>query len=67
MAPRFSHIVRFLAVNPLQAAVLGPCQSQFHTPAGVKRGEQGLQRVAVEDGTQELELAVGVAQPVTVS
>ena len=61
----FAHIVRLLAVHPFQAAVLGPCQSQFHTPAGMKCGKQGLQRMAVENGTQKLEFTVGVAQPVT--
>ena len=35
----FAHVVGFFSVYSFQAAMLGPRQSKFYAPAGMKGGE----------------------------
>ena len=61
-----AHVGRFHSVDALQARVLCPSESEPHAPSRMKRAEQYLAEAVVEHTLYELELAVGVAQSVTV-
>ena len=50
----------------LQAAVRRPRQTEIHSPTGMDAGKHALAKAVAEHGTQETELAVGVAQAVAV-
>ena len=50
----------------LQAAVRRPRQTEIHSPSGMDAGKHALAKAVAEHGTQETELAVGVAQTVAV-
>ena len=58
------HICRFLVISALQTAVLGPVQTEPHTPAGMKSREGPLTGTVMKDASDELETLVGIAQAI---
>ena len=61
-----THVWRLLAVGTLQARAFRPAESEPHRPARMERAEEHLAGAAVEDAAYEFEVAVGVAESVTV-
>ena len=60
----FTHIFWLATVLALQATMLGPCQSEIHTPTGMKHREEELQCLAAKHSTKHLELPISIAQSI---
>ena len=61
-----THIGRLLVVGSFQAGVLGPVQSEPHTPAGMYVGKCPLTQFRMEQVAQQLELLVWITETVAV-
>ena len=60
-----AHVLRLTTILALQAAMLGPFQTEIHAPTRMKHREEELQRLTTEHGTKHLELPVLIPQSIS--
>ena len=63
----FPHVRRVATLSVRQAATLGPCKSETNPEVGMEPTEKLLAEAIVKNFANELELAVGVAQAISVT